>query len=287
MVIVFAPLAVASLAAPVVGGRGRHPLGDLRRQEIGMNTLQDRVALVTGSSRGIGAAIATLFANEGARVVVHGRDTDAVETVRSQIEATGARVMSVIADLTRYDEIEEMRDRIEQVHGPVEILVANAGGSPSRPGPIEEISEEAWRASVDANLTATFLTIKCFLTGMKERGRGNVITMSSAAARRPNPGSPIAYAAAKAGIELLTKDVAAQAGPHGVRANCIAPETIMTETNQQQIPEQVQETLRSTHPIRRLGTPEDVAQTALFLASDNSAWISGIVVDVAGGSVLL
>ncbi len=84
---------------------------------------------------------------------------------------------------------------------------------------------------------------------MKERGRGNVITMSSAAARRPNPGSPIAYAAAKAGIELLTKDVAAQAGPHGVRANCIAPETIMTETNQQQIPEQVQETLRGTHPI--------------------------------------
>jgi 3-oxoacyl-[acyl-carrier protein] reductase len=252
-----------------------------------MNTLQDRVVLVTGSSRGIGAAIATLFANEGARVVVHGRDTDAVETVRSHIEARGARVMSVIADLTRYDEIEAMRDRIEQVHGPVDILVANAGGSPSRPGPIEEISEEAWRASVDANLTATFLTIKCFLTGMKERGRGNVITMSSAAARRPNPGSPIAYAAAKAGIELLTKDVAAQAGPHGVRANCIAPETIMTETNQQQIPEQVQETLRGTHPIRRLGTPEDVAQTALFLASDNSAWISGIVVDVAGGSVLL
>ena len=135
-----------------------------------MNTLQDRVALVTGSSRGIGAAIATLFANEGARVVVHGRDTDAVETVRTQIEAIGARVMSAIADLTRYDEIEGMRDRIEQVHGPVDILVANAGGSPSRPGPIEEISEEAWRASVDANLTATFLTIKCFLTGMKERG---------------------------------------------------------------------------------------------------------------------
>ena len=94
---------------------------------------------------------------------------------------------------------------------------------------------------------------------MKERGRGNVITMSSAAARRPNPGSPIAYAAAKAGIELLTKDVAAQAGPHGVRANCIAPETIMTEANQQQIPEHVQETLRGTHPIRRLGTPADVA----------------------------
>jgi 3-oxoacyl-[acyl-carrier protein] reductase len=121
----------------------------------------------------------------------------------------------------------------------------------------------------------------------QERGRGYVITISSAAARRPNPGSPIAYAAARAGIELLTKNAAAQAGPHGVRVNCIAPETIMTETNQQQIPAQVQESLRENHPIRRLGTPEDVAQTALFLASDNSAWISGIVVDVAGGSVLV
>jgi 3-oxoacyl-[acyl-carrier protein] reductase len=111
--------------------------------------------------------------------------------------------------------------------------------------------------------------------------------MSSAAARRPTPSSPIAYAAAKAGIELLTKDVAAQAGPYGVRVNCIAPETIMTETNQQQIPEHIQESLRETHPIRRLGTPEDVAQTALFLASDSAEWITGIVIDVAGGSVLV
>jgi NAD(P)-dependent dehydrogenase (short-subunit alcohol dehydrogenase family) len=157
----------------------------------------------------------------------------------------------------------------------------------TRPDPLEEISEEDWRAAVDANLTATFLTIKCFLTGMKERGRGNVITISSAAARRPHPGSRIAYAAAKAGIELLTKDAAAQAGPHGIRVNCIAPETIMTETNQQQIPAQLQESLRESHPIRRLGTPDDVAQTALFLASDNFAWISGIVIDVAGGAVLV
>ena len=88
-------------------------------------------------------------------------------------------------------------------------------------------------------------------------------------------------------FSLLTKDAAAQAGPHGIRVNCIAPETIMTETNQQQIPAQVQESLRENHPIRRLGTPEDVAQAALFLASDNSAWISGIIVDVAGGSVLV
>jgi len=251
------------------------------------NTLHDQVALVTGSSRGIGAAIARLFAEHGAAVAVHGRDTNAVATVRAEIEAAGGRAASVIADLTHLAEIEAMRAHIEQELGSVDILVANAGGSPTRPAPLEAITEQDWRDSVDTNLTATFLTIKAFLPGMKQRRRGTIITMSSAAARRPNPGSPIAYAAAKAGIELLTQDVAAQAGPEGVRVNCIAPETILTERNQQAIPEDLQAALSDTHPIRRLGTPEDVAGAALFLASDNAAWITGIVLDVAGGSVLV
>jgi 3-oxoacyl-[acyl-carrier protein] reductase len=165
-------------------------------------------------------------------------------------------------------------------------VVANAGGSPVRPGPLEEIGEADWRQSVDVNLTATFLTIKAFLPGMKRRNRGILITMSSAAARRPTPASPMAYAAAKAGIELLTREIASQAGPFGIRANCIAPETILTERNRAQIPPAVQDQLRDSHPIRRLGTPEDVAQAALFLASERSSWISGITVDVAGGAVL-
>ena len=126
---------------------------------------------------------------------------------------------------------------IEQGLGPIDILVANAGGSTVRPGPLEDISEADWRASVDANLTTTFLTIKAFLPGMRQRHHGAIITMSSAAARRPTPQSPLAYAAAKAGIEVLTKELAAQAGPDGIRVNCLAPETILTERNQQQIPE--------------------------------------------------
>ena len=122
---------------------------------------------------------------------------------------------------------------------------------------------------------------------MKARGAGSIVTMSSAAARRPTAYSPFAYAAAKAGVELLTKDAAAQAGPAGVRVNCLAPETIMTERNAQQIPADMQEQLRTQHPVQRLGTPDDVAQAALFLAADTASWISGVVLDVAGGAVLV
>jgi len=251
-----------------------------------MTDLQGRVALVTGSSRGIGAAIARCFAAEGAAVIVHGRDPQAVAAIQEQIATAGGTVISVLADLTDFTQIQAIRATIENDLGPVEIVVANAGGNPIPPGPVEDLTAEAWHASIDANLTATFLTVKAFLPGMKERRRGAIITMSSAAARRPTAGSPIAYAAAKAGIELLTQGIALQAGPFGIRVNCIAPETILTERNRQQIPLPVQDQLRQAHPIQRLGTPEDVAATALFLASERSAWISGVILDVAGGSVL-
>jgi 3-oxoacyl-[acyl-carrier protein] reductase len=219
--------------------------------------------------------------------VIHGRDTEAMKAVQADIERAGGEAIHVGADITDFAEIERMRRRIEAELGPIVILVANAGGSPVQPGPLEEISEQGWRASIDGNLTATFLTIKSVLPGMKERRGGGIITMSSAAARRPHPGSPIAYAAAKAGIELLTKDLAAQAGPFGVRANCIAPEIILTEGNRDLIPPPVQDALRESHPLRRLGTPDDVARAAVFLASADSSWITGIVVDVAGGAVLV
>lgn len=249
--------------------------------------LENKVALVTGSSRGIGAAIARLFAQHGAKVAVHGRDRDALAVVRSEIERAGGKVTQVVADTTKFTEIEMMRRQIEHDLGPIDVLVANAGGSHTPPGPLEQISEEGWHASVDGNLTATFLTIKSILPGMKERRAGTIITMSSVAGHRPHPRSPIPYAAAKAGIEILTKDLAGQVGPYGIRVNCIAPETILTERNKQRIPEAQQQALIDAHPIRRLGTPEDVADAALFLGSDESAWITGIILDVAGGAVMV
>jgi len=245
------------------------------------------VAWVTGSSRGIGAEIARAFAREGASVALHGRDEAALAEVERQIRAEGGTAVSVAGDLGHSETLDRMRVRIESALGPIGILVANAGGNASPPGPAEAIDEAGWRATVDGNLTATFLTVRCVLPGMKQRRRGVVITMSSAAARRANGISPLAYAAAKAGIEIFTRHLAVQVGPWNIRANCIAPETILTERNLQRIPAAQQAQLVDAHPLKRLGTPADVAHAALYLAAEDSAWVSGIVLDVAGGAVMV
>jgi 3-oxoacyl-[acyl-carrier protein] reductase len=252
-----------------------------------MGTLDGHIALVTGSSRGIGAGIAAELARQGAAVAVHGRDASAVADVVARLRDAGGTALGVTGDVTRLDDIEAVRARIEAELGPVRILVANAGGSPTPPAVLEDITEQDWRAGVDANLLATFLTLKCFLPGMKQRRAGSIVTVSSAAGRRAHPRSPMAYAAAKAGIGLLTQQVAAQAGPYGIRANCVAPETIMTERNHRMIPAEQVEMLTESHPLRRLGTPADVARAVAFLVADGADWITGTVLDVAGGAVLV
>jgi 3-oxoacyl-[acyl-carrier protein] reductase len=244
---------------------------------------------VTGSSRGIGAAVARELAAAGAKLAVHGRDAAAAEAIAHEIAVAAGepRAIVVVGDVTRASDVERMRDEIEGRLGPIDIVVANAGGNLAPPAPLESISEDSFRRTVDLNLTATFLTLRAVLPGMKARKRGVIVTVSSAAGRRASPHSPIAYAAAKAGIELLTQDVAAQAGPSGIRCICIAPETIMTEHNAQRIPADVQTRLIGEHPIRRLGTPDDVARAVRFFVSDDASWITGITVDVAGGATMV
>src|SRR5262245_14749012 len=251
-----------------------------------LQELKGRIALVTGSSRGIGAGIAHALAGQGAKVVIHGRDPSALAAVRAEIKHAGGYAICAAADVRKFPEIEAMRHDIENQLGPVDILVANAGGSFTRPAMLEDISDEDWRAAVEGNLDATFFTIKSFLPGMKARRSGCLITISSAAARRPHAHSPIPYAAAKAGIIMMTQHLAAQVGPYNIRVNCIAPEIILTEGNRVRIPEVQQATLADGHPLKRLGTVGDVAQAALYLASSKADWITGIVLDVAGGAVM-
>jgi 3-oxoacyl-[acyl-carrier protein] reductase len=152
------------------------------------------------------------------------------------------------------------------------------------PGPLAQTSEEEWHSTVDPNLTATFLTLKSFLPGMIERGGGSIVPMASSAARFPT-GAPTPYAAAKAGVIVLTSQVANEVGNHGVRVGCLAPHTILVERTRRFMPEEHQRRIVAEIPLRWLGTPEDVALTTLFLASESSSWIMGVTLDVAGGKV--
>jgi len=246
--------------------------------------LAGKVAVVTGGSRGLGAATCRALAADHAKVAVNGRDRTAIDAVVAELRAGGADAMPAAADCTDAAALEAMRVDVEQQLGPVDVLAAFAGGG-RRPQPILDITEEEWKADVDRNLTATFLTVKTFLPGMIERNRGSIITMASAAARKPG-GAPIAYAAAKAGIIVFSQQVADEVGPAGVRVNCLSPSTVLNEQMQQAIPAETQHQMAATYPLRRLGVPADVARAALFLASDASSWITGITLDIAGGQVM-
>jgi 3-oxoacyl-[acyl-carrier protein] reductase len=248
--------------------------------------LAGKVAVVTGGSGAIGAATCRLLAANGARVVVNGRDQAKIDAVVDAIRATGGEAIGVTGDCTDLAAVKRLRQQVEQDLGPAEVLASFVGGGRARPGPVADVPVEDWRSTVDGTLTATFLTLKSFLPGMIERGRGAILTMASSAARLPGLGAPAPYVAAKAGVVMLTRQVATEVGRHGVRVNCLAPHTILTEQIQQQAPEEWREKMAAAVPLGRLGTPEDVALAALFLASDSAAWLTGVTLDVAGGYVM-
>jgi 3-oxoacyl-[acyl-carrier protein] reductase len=244
------------------------------------------VGEVTGGSGGIGAVTCRLFAANGAKVAVNGRDQSRIEAVVDAIRADGGQAVGVAADCTDLAAVEQLRQEVEQQLGPAEVLAAFVGGGRARPGPVAQVPVEDWQSTVDGTLTATFLTLKSFLPGMIQRGRGAILTMASSAARLPGLGAPAPYVAAKAGVVMLTREVASEVGRHGVRVNCLAPHTILTGQIQQRAPEEWRARMAAAVPLGRLGTPEDVALAAVFLASDSAAWLTGVTLDVAGGYVM-
>lgn len=244
-----------------------------------------RVAVVTGGSRGIGAALCRLLAAHGASVIVNGRNKEVTDGMAMSINESGGTAHPVVADMRDADAVAYLRAQTESVFGPVELLavVAGIGG---RPKPIGDVTPEAWRSGLEGNLTSAFLTLREFLPGMQERGRGSVVTMSSSSGRQPFHPAP-QYAAAKAGLLMLTREAAGQAAPHGVRVNALAPGTTMNDSIRTNASAERIEQMGRAIPLGRLGQPEDSAEAAAFLLSDAASWITGATLDVTGGKVML
>jgi 3-oxoacyl-[acyl-carrier protein] reductase len=246
--------------------------------------LDGKVAFVTGGSRGIGAATCRALAENGVRVAVNGRDSSAINELVRSIRESGGDAIAAPADCTDGDALAHARDNVHRELGEIDIVAAFAGGS-GEPVPFLQLSEEQWVSAVDANLTATFLTIRTFAPAMVERRRGAIVTMSSSAGRVPGLASP-SYAAAKAGIVMLTGHLAREFAPMGIRVNCIAPSAIMNDRLAKVPPEKLRE-IAAGFPLGRIGVPDDVAFATLYLVSEASSWVTGVTLDISGGRIIV
>jgi 3-oxoacyl-[acyl-carrier protein] reductase len=245
--------------------------------------LAGRVAIVTGGSRGIGAATATALATNGAAVAIVGRDAAALSAVADAITERGGRAIWVRADCTVPADLTQMADRVASELGPPGILAAFAGGN-GMPVPTDAETPEHWREVVETDLNSVFYTIRAVLPTMPPGAA--IVTMASAAARQAAQ-SAAAYAAAKAGVIALTRHLAAELAPRGIRVNCLAPSATENDKMRAWLPAEQRARLGASFPLGRIGQPDDVAAAALFLASDAAAWITGATLDVAGGKVMV
>ncbi|QID36435.1 SDR family oxidoreductase [Streptomyces albus] len=243
--------------------------------------LAGKVAVVTGGSRGIGAETARALAAQGVAVCLVGRDRQALFSVAESIGKQGGTAIGAVADVTDAAALRRVADRVAGELGPVDVLAAFAGGHPA-PLAAPELSEERWRRILDSELTATFLTVHTFLPGMLDRLSGSILTLSSSG--RAGTGN-LAHAVADAGVTALTRRLATELGPHGIRVNCLAPAAVRTERTTGTVSKEDQHKLALRTPLRRLGEPSDVASAALFLASDAASYLTGVTLEVAGGRV--
>jgi 3-oxoacyl-[acyl-carrier protein] reductase len=234
-------------------------------------SLEGKTALVTGGSRGIGAAIARELANAGATVVVGYRGgKDAAEAIASE---TGGRALQ--ADVSDVDDAKLLVDEA----GDVDVLVNNAGIT--RDGVLARMTDDDWRSVLETNLSSTFYTCRAVSRGMMKRRAGSIINLSSIVGLHGNWGQTN-YAASKGGIVAFTKSLAQELGSRGIRANVVAPGYIKTQLTDA-IPEEAQQQMLGLTPLGRFGDPEDVARAVRFLASDDAAFITGEVMVVGGG----
>lgn len=240
--------------------------------------LTGQVALVTGSTRGLGLAIATTLHAAGAAVAIVGRNAGQAAEVAASL---GARATGVGMDVTDRGQVERGVEQVAEALGPVSILVNNAGIT--RDNLLLRMSEEDWDAVLQANLTAAFLTTRLVLKGMMKRRGGRIINVTSVVGLIGNKGQAN-YAASKAGLIGFTRSVAKEYASRGILANCIAPGYIETDMTGS-LPAEASAALFEQIPLGRFGQPEDVARAVLFLASDWAQYITGQVLVVDGGMV--
>ena len=241
-----------------------------------MGLLQGKVALITGASRGIGKAIALKFAAEGADIAF--TDIKISEETVQELEALGVKVRAYASNAADFAQTHETVEQIQADFGHIDILVNNAGIT--RDGLMLRMDESQWDAVINVNLKSAYNYIHAVTPIMARQRGGSIINMSSVVGVSGNAGQ-CNYSASKAGLIGLAKSIAKEMGPRGIRANCIAPGFIISDMTAA-LPEDVREAWIKTIPLRRGGTPEDVAKVALFLASDLSSYVSGQVIHCCG-----
>lgn len=245
--------------------------------------LEDKVAVITGSSKGIGRGIAHRFAREGAKIVVNGRSPDAVERTTAEIRALGAPVISVVADVTARSDVDRLFDETVKAFGTVDILVNNAQTPVNRGerGPFLSMTPDGWDAYVAANMGALFYCTYRAAHIMAPRRRGAIVNISSNGASRAHRYT-IAYDSVKGAMDSFTKAVAVDLAPWGIRVNAIRPGLIAVD-DWDPLSEEEKNRRRSVIPLGREGYPSDVAWAAVFLAADDAAYVTGQLFEVDGG----
>lgn len=245
--------------------------------------LKGNAAIITGSSRGIGKEIAIAFAKNGADLVIHGTRTEALQKLQAEIHDMGVRCEYVAGDIGEYTTAEKLAETCLHAYGKIDTLVNNAGIN-SRYSFLDLPLEE-WDKMLQTNLTSAFYTSKCVVPHMLKRKSGCIINMSSSAGKTAHPNASVCYGVSKAGINSLTQKLAYDLAPHGIRVNAVCPGPIETDMSQQWTPE-YREKVFSSIPLRRLGRGTDVANVAVFLASEMSAFIVGESINVNGGKYM-